>query len=95
MNQQSATTCAVHLELTADMTVKTFRMDLERFVMTWRMPNLMVSDNGRLSKQHQLIWRGYVSIPKFNLICKSTIYRGSSTSHWLLGGEVGLKRWLV
>jgi len=78
MNQQSATTCAVHLELTADMTVKTFRMDLERFVMTWRMPNLMVSDNGRLSKQHQLIWRGYVSIPKFNLICKSTIYHVSS-----------------
>jgi len=46
MNQQSATTCAVHLELTADMTVKTFRMDLERFVMTWRMPNLMVVTMG-------------------------------------------------
>ena len=45
-----ATTRAVHLELTADMTAKTFRMALERFVATWGMPNLMVSDNGSTFK---------------------------------------------
>ena len=45
-----ATTRAVHLELTADMTAKTFRMALERFVAAWGMPNLMVSDNGSTFK---------------------------------------------
>ena len=45
-----ATTRAVHLELTAEMTAKTFRMALERFVAAWGMPNLMVSDNGSTFK---------------------------------------------
>ena len=40
-----ATTRAVHLELTPDLTGPVFRMALNKFTAFWGMPNLMVSDN--------------------------------------------------
>ena len=45
-----AKTRAVHLELTPDMTAPVFRMALEKFVATWGVPNLMISDNAATSK---------------------------------------------
>ena len=45
-----ATTRAVHLELTPDLTGPVFRMALEKFSAFWGMPNLMVSDNATTFK---------------------------------------------
>ena len=45
-----ATTRAVHLEFTPDLTGPVFRMALEKFAAFWGMPNLMVSDNATTFK---------------------------------------------
>ena len=45
-----ATTRAVHLELTPDLTAPIFRMTLEKFTAAWGMPNLLVSDNATTFK---------------------------------------------
>ena len=45
-----ATTRAVHLELTPDLTGPVFRMALEKFAAFWGMPNLIVSDNATTFK---------------------------------------------
>ena len=45
-----ATTRAVYLSLASDLSGPTFRLSLEKFVATWGMPNLMVSDNASTFK---------------------------------------------
>ena len=45
-----ATTRAVHLSLASDLSGPTFQLPLEKFVATWGMLNLMVTDNASTFK---------------------------------------------
>eukprot|EP00112_Aurelia_sp_Birch-Aquarium-sp1_P015934 Seg357.4 transcript_id=Seg357.4/GoldUCD/mRNA.D3Y31 product="hypothetical protein" protein_id=Seg357.4/GoldUCD/D3Y31 len=59
-----ATTRAVHLELTPDLTAPIFRMTLEKFAAAWGMPNLLVSDNATTFKTTAIQLKALVEHPE-------------------------------